>query len=176
MHRRLSDAAGDTDDVPFLEYDQELMGAWRDRAAGAGVAPAVLAAHERVAPRLAASSRSVIHGEFYASNVLVQVTGSDELVEVWPVDWELAGRGPAVLDVAALTAGRWGATERAMMARAYFDAAGHDPASWPAWCADLDAARLHLCVQWLGWKPGWVPPPEHRHDWLAEAVVLMERL
>jgi hypothetical protein len=80
-----------------------------------------------------------------------------------------------VLDVAALTAGRWSATARAAMARAYFDSTNCAPTSWSTWCADLDAARLHLCIQWLAWAPGWTPPPEHRHDWLGEAVALAQR-
>ena len=32
-----------------------------------------------------------IHGEFYASNVLVNITGGK--LRVCPVDWELAGWG-----------------------------------------------------------------------------------
>jgi hypothetical protein len=55
------------------------------------------------------------------------------------------------------------------MARAYFEAARRPGGSWDEWRADLDAARLLICVQWLGWAPGWTPPAEHRHDWLAEA-------
>jgi hypothetical protein len=31
-------------------------------------------------------------------------------------------------------------------------------------------------MQWLGWAAEWSPPPEHAHDWLAEALTLGERL
>ena len=78
-----------------------------------------------------------------------------------------------VLDLAALTSGR-GLSDatRTAMTHAYVDAAGGD---WSTWRQDLEAARLHLCVQWLGWSSRWTPPPEHRHDWLAEAVALEAR-
>ena len=40
----------------------------------------------------------------------------------------------------------------------------------------LELFRLHLAVQWLGWDPGWSPPDEHRHDWLAEALSAADKL
>ncbi|MGI8684723.1 MAG: phosphotransferase family protein [Acidimicrobiales bacterium] len=170
MHRRL--ASVPAGHAPLVVHDASLLAAWRDRAAAAGATSAVLAAHERASDRLLALPATVVHGELYASNILVN--GG---VEVWPVDWELAGLGPAVLDVAALTAGSGlPRGTRVAMARAYFDAAGRRPSEWPDWCADLDAARLHLCVQWLGWAPGWSPPAGHRHDWLGEATLLAGRL
>ena len=42
--------------------------------------------------------------------------------------------------------------------------------------AALDYCRLHLAMQWLGWAAEWSPPPEHSHDWLAEAFTLADRL
>jgi hypothetical protein len=30
-------------------------------------------------------------------------------------------------------------------------------------------------MQWLGWSAEWMPPAEHRHDWLGEALALAER-
>ncbi|HEX8770232.1 MAG TPA: aminoglycoside phosphotransferase family protein [Acidimicrobiales bacterium] len=173
MHRRL--AAHDVSGVPLVVHDAALFTAWRERAAGAGVPARVLVAHERASSRLLELPATVIHGDLYASNVLVRSGGTPD-VEVWPVDWELAGIGPAVLDVAALTAGSGLAPEtRWAMARAYFDASGQPGRAWETWVADLDAARLHQCVQWLGWAPSWTPPVEHRHDWLSQAIELAER-
>ena len=40
----------------------------------------------------------------------------------------------------------------------------------------LDCARLHLALQWLGWSPGWTPPPEHALDWRAELPRLAARV
>ena len=184
LHARLTAAAalagaagpagpGNDGGVPLLAHDAALAARWRARAAGAGVPAVVLDAHRRAAERLSRSAPVVIHGDLYAANVLVRAQAGR--VEVYPVDWELAGRGPAVLDVAALTAGRWPAAARQAMARAYFDAAGRPGGSWEEWSADLDAARLLVCVQWLGWAPGWTPPAEHRHDWLGEALQLAAR-
>jgi len=189
MHRRLAvallpghvgrgparrDGPSHADRVPLLVHDARLFAAWRRRAAAAGAPPVVLAAHRRASARLAALPPTVLHGELYPSNVLVRTVGFR--LDVWPVDWELAGLGPAVLDVAALTAGGWPEPQRDAMARAYFEAAGGAPGSWDGFRADLGAARLHLCVQWLGWAPGWNPPAEHAHDWLGEALELAETM
>lgn len=174
LHARLAAAdragAGGAGPVPVLDHDAALAARWRARAAAAGVPAAVLDAHRRAAERLAHRPATAIHGDYYAANILVRVDSGR--VRVWPVDWELAGRGPAVLDVAALTAGGWPESARSAMARAYFDAAGRPGRSWAEWSADLDAARLLICVQWLGWAPDWTAPPEHRHDWLGEACRL----
>ena len=160
------------DRVPLLVHDRRLFAAWRERAAAAGVPPAVLAAHRRATERLVSIPPTVLHGELYPSNILVRMVGFR--LDVWPIDWELAGLGPAVLDVAALTAGGWAEPQREAMARAYFDATDRPSGSWDAFREDLAAARLHLCVQWLGWAPGWIPPAEHAHDWLGEALELVE--
>ncbi|CAA9480570.1 MAG: hypothetical protein AVDCRST_MAG30-771, partial [uncultured Solirubrobacteraceae bacterium] len=40
----------------------------------------------------------------------------------------------------------------------------------------LEAARLVVAVGWLGWSPGWTPPPEHAQDWLAAALDAAERI
>lgn len=178
MHRRLALGSAGAPGLPLLVHDEVLLAAWRRRGAEAGVPRPVLAAHERAAARLARLPATVVHGDLYPSNVLVR-RGARQPggLGVWPVDWELAGMGPAVLDVAAFTAGGgWDPATRTAMARAYFDAAGGCSDAWPAWSVDLDAARLHLCVQWLGWMPGWTPPAEHRHDWLGEALQLAAAL
>jgi thiamine kinase-like enzyme len=116
-----------------------------------------------VVERLEALPKTLVHGELYASNVLV---GDDR---VCPVDWELAGIGPAVLDVAALTMG-WADDERRLLVDVYRSAANEPPDE-----QDVDRAALHLAVQWLGWSDGWTPPPEHAHDWHAALPALMER-
>jgi hypothetical protein len=120
--------------------------------------------------RLLALPRTLLHGDFYPSNILV---GEGR---VCAVDWELAAIGPGVLDLAALVSGGWSAAERARMISAYSHAMA--PSAWPGDEADLrdavDDARLLICMQWLGWAPGWQPPPEHAHDWLSEAVAIAE--
>lgn len=94
------------------------------------------------------------------------------------VDWEMAGLGPGLLDLAALSSG-WDEAHRRELALAYRAALRPRP-GWPPGegelLALLDSASLCLAVQWLGWSPGWSPPPEHARDWLGEAALLAERL
>jgi hypothetical protein len=123
--------------------------------------------HEPVVEALLALPRTVVHGEFYASNVLV--AANDTAPRVAPVDWELAAVGPGLTDLAALTSGDWSDPDREALAAAYGDAG--------ASLEGLDLARLQLAIQWLGWAPPeWVPPAGQRHDWLGEATALAERL
>ncbi len=98
-----------------------------------------------------------------------------------PIDWEIAAVGPGLLDLAALSVGKWTDAERA----AWRSPTGRLPRRSPrppricrttSSSAALDCCRLHLAVQWLGWEPRWEPPAEHRHDWLGEALTLAERL
>jgi len=130
--------------------------------------------HEAVAHRLLNLPCTFIHGEFYASNVLVH-TLPDVSVRICPIDWEMAAVGPGLMDLAALTAGLWSADARRALAEAYLDTNGFRGTEDDFWIA-LDCCRLQLAVQWLGWSPGWQAPEPHRHDWLAEALSAAERL
>lgn len=124
-------------------------------------------AHARAVEVVTALPRTVVHGEFYPSNVLV------EGARIRPVDWEMAGLGPALLDLAALTVGSWDREQRTALAMAYRAAVLEAGASVPPldhFLRALVMCRLLLAVQWLGWGRGWEPPREHRHGWLDEAV------
>jgi hypothetical protein len=159
--RRMHDAfPGGAEDIHLLRYDGDFFRLWLARAAAlAGDLGPVAGIHDAVVERLLGLPQSVVHGDFYPSNVLV--AGE----RVCPVDWELAGWGPSLLDLAALTSG-WPEDEQAAIAAAYGDVSGED----------LDCCRLHLAVRWLGWSEDWKPPPEHARDWRAEALALAERL
>ena len=114
---------------------------------------------------------TVLHGDFYASNVLV--AGEGQAARVAPLDWELAAAGPGLMDLAALISGDWTDAARREMTDAYASCAGIAPFS----PAELDFARLQLAVQWLGWAPPqWVAPAGQRQDWLADAVALAHGL
>jgi Phosphotransferase enzyme family len=177
---------------PLLRYDRELLGVWARRAAGFADDPRsawsaadgrrireLAARYDTVSEQLEALAPTFIHGEFYPSNVLVQQGG--ETPRICPIDWEIAAVGPGLLDLAALSVGKWSDSERGRLAAAYRSAAGHgaetaDHLSDQEFDRALDFARLHLAMQWLGWEPRWEPPVEHRHDWLGEALALAERL
>jgi hypothetical protein len=123
---------------------------------------------QRAAPVLAAAPRTIVHGECYASDVLVTDDG-----RVAVVDWETTAVGAGWEDLAALVTG-WGDDERAAMLDAYLRALPtrlHPPDPELL----LDAARLQLAVQWLGADPGWTPPHEHRRDWATEAAAVVTR-
>jgi len=189
MHARF---AGETGRLaraaPLLRYDGDFYRRWADRAraslgrsglrlsrdARRGMAQ-LFENYDRVIGQLVALPMTFIHGEFYASNVLVQEEEKD--LRVCPVDWEMAAVGPGLIDLAALTAGGWTADERAALALAYHAALVPGESRPPgAFLEALDYCRLHLAVQWLGWSVGWSPPPEQAQDWLGEALGLAEKL
>jgi thiamine kinase-like enzyme len=132
--------------------------------------------YDNVIAALAALPPTLVHGELYPSNVLV--IPAQQPVRVCPVDWEMAGIGPGLLDLAALVGG-WGLAERDRLAAAYLDGVGATSGAAP--CSqtpsiELARCRLHLALQWLGWSPDWSPPPEHAHDWLGEALEIVGEL
>jgi hypothetical protein len=171
----------------LLRYGPDLFRLWPGRALAALAArpgagrdqqarlAAMVSGYDRVVEMLAAIPPSFVHGELYPSNVLVAADGPE--VEVWPVDWEMAGIGPPLLDLAALTSG-WEPADQGLLVRAYVDELGLGPWRWDE--AELgtllDGCRLHYALQWLGWSPEWSAPAEHAHDWVAEALELGERL
>jgi aminoglycoside/choline kinase family phosphotransferase len=146
----------------LLRHDAAHLSRWVERALAAEPALRVAEPAARAAvARLAALPAVLVHGEAYPANVVV-AGGRVRLV-----DWETAGPGPGVLDLAALTSGAWEPGERARVVAAYRDAAVIPPED-----ADLGAARLLVACQWLGWSPTWTPPPAHRHDWLGDVLAL----
>lgn len=159
----------------LIEHDAGFYRRWMQRAgefADAGAASDLAkiewltARHGQVVEALLALPRTVIHGEFYASNVLV----SDARVAA--VDWELAAVGPGLSDLAALVSG-WPDADREALAAAY----AAEPGVHSFDSRDLDFARLQVAIQWLGWAPPqWEPPEGQRHDWLGEAMALAEGL
>jgi len=173
----------------LIRYDADWYRTWARRALefAKELTPAarnVLGNYDPFVERLLGLPRSCIHGEFYASNVLVH--RQEKATRVAPVDWEMAAVGPGLIDLAALVAGNWTNFKRTAIALAYFDerkkvTAARSGESDPlgdsvrlTWL--LDHARLHLAIQWLGWSDRWLPPTEHRHDWMREMTELAEKI
>jgi len=188
MHDRFSERAEQLqrDHAYLLRYDAAFHRRWFERAqefigrAGAEHErrdmARLAAGRETVIEQLAAMPVTLVHGEFYASNVLVGGPANGR--RVCPVDWETAGVGAGLLDLAALVAG-WAPAQQRAIARSYRTALPPRQ-GWPpdedAFVTLLDYCQLARNVQWLGWSPQWAPPPEHARDWLGEAVQLAERL
>ncbi len=174
----------------LLNYDRDFYWRWMrraatfvcegDKSADRKAAKAIRdleSRYEKVVERLAALPVTVIHGEFYASNVMIDA--GPERLRVCPVDWEMAAVGPGIIDLAGLTSGGWTREQKDAMALAYYDALPADRTAdfdRETFLTDLEYCRLHQAVQWLGWSPFWAPPPEHAQDWLKEAVGTAERL
>ena len=151
--------------------------AFRSVGLGRAVRESLVDTYGRAIERLIRLPSTLIHGEFYASNILVQETR--EGCRIRPVDWEMAAVGPGLIDLAALSSGAWAERERTEMAAAYHDALLSE--GWPSFPFEdlllaLDDCRLHLAIRWLGWAPDWSPPPENAHDWLGEAIALGEKM
>lgn len=162
---------------PLLRHDAALHRRWlaraltfaseADRRRHALVA-SMTPAHERAIRLASDGPEGFLHGEFYPSNVLVE----RDTDAVRPVDWEMAGWGPVLLDLAALGAGL-GAGERSLLVEAYAGEAraeGLDLPDGKTFERAFLACRLLLAVQWLGWSAAWTPPREHRFDWTQEAL------
>src|SRR5438067_10325274 len=143
-----------------VRYDQSYYRRCWDRAVA--VHPELLSlapVYARATGHLLELPATFIHGEFFASNVLL----SGE--RICPVDWELAGCGPGLIDMAALTAGKWTAKDRREFLAAYSGAPPGD-----AMLRSLDCCRFHLAISLLGWSIDWRPPVAHAHDWKKEAL------
>jgi aminoglycoside phosphotransferase (APT) family kinase protein len=172
------------DDAHLLRHTRSFYARWMQRALGHSSGRQRMALrwlaerHERVIERLVALPWTFIHGEFYASNVLVEMDGSDVL-RVCAVDWEMAALGPGLMDLAALTVGSWTSVQRAQIVDAYRRALGDgspDGIGGSEFDAALDHCRYQIAIQWLGWSNGWRPPAQHATDWLGEALSAADRL
>src|SRR5262249_18570636 len=86
---------------------------------------------------------TIIHGEFYSNNIILRRR------RVHVVDWEAAAVGPGVIDLAAITEGRWSPQAVRRSVTEYRQTRGPDgaPADFER---TLEAARLYLHFRWLG--------------------------
>jgi hypothetical protein len=178
----LADSVADA--AHLLRYSASFYVSWMQRAIAQALEPTTITAlewlavrHQKVVDQLVALPPTLVHGECYASNVLVDA--HDERPRVCPVDWEMAALGPGLMDLAALTAGRWTPQERQALVETYhqaFEGAGGPRFSRGELDVALDCCRLQLAVQWLGWSADWQPPEDHVQNWLGEALGAAERL
>jgi Phosphotransferase enzyme family len=170
--------------VPLLHYDAGFYGLWLERAErfqAARLGPAawksLVDSYGRAIERLTRLPSTLIHGEFYGANILVEQCRVGSRIR--PVDWELAAVGPGLIDLAALGSGAWTERERTEMAAAYHEALlaeGWPPLPFDELLLALDDCRLHLSIRWLGWARDWSPPPENTHDWLGDAITLCDKM
>jgi aminoglycoside phosphotransferase (APT) family kinase protein len=135
-------------------------GPWLDHAC---------ALFERAAPSLAGGTPTIVHGEFYPANILVE-GGS-----IIPVDWQSAAVGPGEIDVASLIEG-WG--DGGVVAECLL---AYERSRWPqgapaSFRRNLHLARAYWPLRWLGDDPTWSLSPKRAHyfERLKDAARLLE--
>lgn len=139
---------------------------WTEVEALVGIRPDF----ERAVAVLAAAPPVMVHGESFASNVLIE-GGSDRVVLI---DWEHAGIGPAGVDLAAVTAG-WDRTRAEELVAVYELARGIRGDDRRRLRQEWAAARLVGAVQRLADERGR-GPLERAHDWWAELLAAADHL
>ena len=131
-------------------YDENYFKGWATRTAEftrpfAGDLPwleGLCMRFQELVPVLLDRPTTVIHGEFYSKNVLVDDNA------VYPVDWEAAALAPGEIDLASIT-DKWPArTVKACMQQ-------YQRTRWPDGApsdleVSLDVARVYWLFRWLG--------------------------
>ena len=102
---------------------------------------------EEVSVLLQAQPATIIHGDYYADNIIFQQDA------VYPIDWEQTAVAVGEIDLASLTNG-WPAEVSEECAQCYQQGRwpGGSPADFPR---TLDAARLFVLFRLLGEAPDW---------------------
>jgi thiamine kinase-like enzyme len=173
-------------EVPLLRYDQDFYALWPRRAqlfslqnstsSQVGI-KRLVNNYDKVIERLLSLPTTLVHGDFYASNILVQ--NAPEGLRICPVDWEMAAAGPGLVDLAALVSGQWSTDEETALISAYLHTLYPGQLSQLVQqkiFEDVAYCQLHIALQWLGWAAAWSPPKEHQTDWLQQALRLVDRL
>jgi len=172
--------------VPLLNYHQGYYELWPARALSflqgrsgseQKALKRLIQNYDRVVERLLVLPATLLHGDFFASNILVQKRQAG--LRICPVDWEMAAVGPGFVDLAALLSGNWNEEERAALIQAYLGVLQPNrqlPQDQDQLRQHIACCQLHLAMQCLGWAPNWSPPPEHEQDWLQQAIDLGDQL
>jgi hypothetical protein len=186
----ISAASAAAGQVPLLCYTEELFGTWRIRAEAFLCQQKalrtsdlfrrffrIMSRYDRVIDRLSALPVTLVHGEFYPSNVIVRRTSGRG--RICPIDWEVAAVAPGLIDLAALCSGEWSMDQQKLLVSAYLEEVRPTGPKSGALREAIDSVlycQLHLAVQMLGWAADWSPPKHHARNWLREAVRLGDAL
>lgn len=115
----------------------------------------VCRAFEELVDALLMPPRTIIHGEYFASNILLRCK------TVYPVDWESAAIGVGEIDLASLTQGNWPVDIVSLCVSEY---------QRTRWAKDppiefehkLAVSRLYWLFRWLGDRPERTTHPDYR--------------
>lgn len=172
----------------LLRLDGAYFTRWAHRACEAVAAQSaelgaalgrVLSAYRPAAELLEEQTPTLVHNDLAPKNVIADRSSSP--ARTLFVDWELAGVGCGLLDLAHLKYGLEPAADRAMVdayCAAYRDElpAAHQPLDdAPAFERVLAACELHKTMYRLAHSPAWRLPVATLGKWVAEAMTFLER-
>jgi hypothetical protein len=155
-------------DAPYLEHWMRRgLRLEREAQATHAALPTIERVVDTALALLTSGPRVVIHGDYYADNVLY-ANGA-----MCPIDWERTGVGGGELDLAALVLG-WDEPSIEASVRAY------TAARWPAgaprvFTRRFAAARMYAALRLLAERPAW-PSPDVRASRLADAATAAREL
>jgi hypothetical protein len=149
--------------VPMLleKYDKEFYLQWSRRVASFASQSGefnwmnyLIDWYEENIANLLSTEQTVIHGEFYPSNVLAK----GEII--YPVDWESAAVAAGELDLAALIEG-WQPSITKLCIAEYLRS------RWPRGAPpdirrNITVARIYWHLRWLGENPSWTKGKKRR--------------
>jgi len=155
FHRLNTDRVGSAPLAFLRRYDADYYRGWatRTRVCAGRYRPGcrwiaeACERFERDSATLASAAQTVIHGEYYPSNVLLWKR------EVHPVDWETAAVAAGEIDLAALIDG-WPVNVAKRCERAYVKGRWPEGAP-PEFAATLRAARAYWLFRWTGARRAW---------------------
>ena len=169
----------------MVRYNRDFFRIWPGRvrsilqvrkAATPSQIDVLVRGYRRATERLLQLPPTLVHGDFYPSNVIVQRKMKE--LRICAVDWEMAAAGPGIIDLAALVSGGWTERQEANLILTYMNAISPEPGSIlekEKFFEDVACGQLHLAMQWLGWSQDWSPPEEHKQNWLQIALGIIER-
>lgn len=162
----------------LLSLDREYLLAWARRAVAAVEAgppelgrrlEALLASYSPVVDLLAAAPRTLVHNDLAPKNALAD--RSQAPARICLVDWEVAGAGCGLLDLAHLAHGLDEAQERRLIDayRGALDGAPELPSGLAEGERLLAAARVHKALYRLAHPHLWRGRPALAEEWVADA-------
>jgi len=167
-------------------YDADFYWQWAHRAAetvfavsaraGSGM-ERVLSRYDEVAGLLGGAPATLVHGEFYCTNIMV--SADPQRLRISAFDWETAALGCGALDLTYLFRQRCG-IEEAGLIQAYLEGwreAGGRALSAVDLEAQISAARTHelMCRLWSRMNYRELPPLKIK-KYAEKALACLERL
>jgi len=169
----------------LLQFDARYLHEWASRAQAAVADQStnlamqlghVIANYQLVSAVLSTQPVTLVHNDLSPKNVLADRSGST--VRICFVDWEMAGVGCGLLDLAHLMHGLDPVNKYKMCAAYRAELAGTAllPATPQAWQRVLAACELHQTLYRLAFHQTWQVPPETVRQWVFEAQQFFAQL